>query len=222
VRNLVEGIHRFQSGVFGTQRELFRRLADKQEPDALLITCSDSRIVPNLITQTRPGEIFILRNAGSIVPPWGVPSGEAAAIEYGIEALGVSDIIVCAHTDCGAMKALIDPSEVKDMPAVAAWLDHCEGTRRILRAAYPDVTGDELVETAAEENALAQIEHLRTHPAVMAALARGRLTLHAWIYDIAEGSVHAFDPDRGQYVPIAEAGQGAKHEPVRLGRRRQI
>jgi carbonic anhydrase len=84
------------------------------------------------------------------------------------------------------------------------------------------VTGDELVEPAAEENALVQIEHLRTHPAVMAALARGRLTLHAWIYDIAEGSVHAFDPDHGQYVPIAEAGQGAKHEPVRLGRRRQI
>jgi len=222
VRNLVEGIHRFQAGVFGPQRELFRRLVDKQAPDSLFITCSDSRIVPNLITQTQPGELFILRNAGNIIPPWGVPSGESAAIEYGVEALSISDIIICGHTHCGAMKAVIDPSELKDMPAVATWLAHCDGTRRILRAAYPDVTGDELVETAVGENVLVQIEHLRTHPSVMAALACGRLTLHAWIYDIAEGSVHAFDPDRGQYVPIAEAGQGVKQEPVRLGRRRQI
>ena len=119
MRNLVEGIHRFQAGVFGPQRDLFRRLVDKQAPDSLFITCSDSRIVPNLITQTQPGELFILRNAGNIIPPWGVPSGESAAIEYGVEALGISDIIVCGHTHCGAMKAVIDPSEVKDMPAVA-------------------------------------------------------------------------------------------------------
>ena len=222
VRKLVEGIHRFQAGVFGAQRDLFQRLMDGQEPDALFITCSDSRIVPNLITQTEPGELFILRNAGNIVPPFGVPSGEAGTIEYAVEALGVSDIIVCGHTHCGAMKAVIDPSQVKSLPAVAGWLAHCEGTRRILRDAYPDVVGDALVETAAAENALVQIEHLRTHPSVLSALARSRLTLHAWVYNIAEGSVHAFDPDRGQYVPIAEAGQGARHEPARTERYRPI
>jgi len=220
MRNLVEGIHRFQHGVFGPQRDLFRRLVDGQEPDALFITCSDSRIVPNLITQTQPGELFILRNAGNIVPPWGVPSGEAGTIEYAVEVLAVSDIIVCGHTHCGAMKAVIDPAETKELPAIASWLAHCEGTRRLLRRAYPELTGDALVETAALENVLVQIEHLRTHPSVMAALARAKVTLHAWMYDIAEGDVHAFEPERGQYVPIAEAGRGAPQEPSRLSRRR--
>jgi carbonic anhydrase len=219
VRKLVEGIHRFQQGVFGPQRDLFRRLVDGQEPDALFITCSDSRIVPNLITQTEPGELFIVRNTGNIVPPWGVPSGEAGTIEYAVEVLSVSDIIVCGHTHCGAMKAVIDPSQAKDLPALASWLAHCEGTRRLLRSSYRDVSGDDLVETAVLENALVQIEHLRTHPSVMAALAQRKVTLHAWIYDIAEGAVHAFDPDLGQYVPIEEAGRGARHEPSRLGRR---
>ncbi len=222
MRNLVEGIHRFQRGMFGAQRDLFRRLVEGQEPEALFITCSDSRIVPNLITQTLPGDLFILRNAGNIVPPAGIPSGEAGTIEYAVEALAVSDIIVCGHTHCGAMKAVIDPSETKNMPAVASWLSHCEGTRRLLRSSYGDLSGDELVETAAEENVLVQIEHLRTHPSVIAALARGKLTLHAWVYDIAEGDVYAFDPERGQYVPIQEAGRGTKQEAARLSRRRQI
>ena len=117
MRNLVEGIHRFQRGMFGAQRDLFRRLVEGQEPEALFITCSDSRIVPNLITQTLPGDLFILRNAGNIVPPAGIPSGEAGTIEYAVEALAVSDIIVCGHTHCGAMKAVIDPSETKNLPA---------------------------------------------------------------------------------------------------------
>jgi carbonic anhydrase len=219
MRNLVEGIHRFQRGMFGAQRDLFRRLVDGQEPDALFITCSDSRIVPNLITQTQPGDLFILRNAGNIVPPWGIPSGEAGTIEYAVEALAVSDIIVCGHTHCGAMKAVIDPTEAAELPALRSWLTHCEATRRLLRSSYRDLTGDALLETAVEENVLVQIEHLRTHPSVIAALARGSLTLHAWLYDIAEGDVYAFDPERGQYVPIEEAGRGAKQEPARLSRR---
>jgi carbonic anhydrase len=219
MRKLVEGIHRFQQGVFGPQRDLFRRLVDGQEPDALFITCSDSRIVPNLITQTEPGELFIIRNAGNIVPPWGVESGEAGTLEYAVEVLTVSDIIVCGHTHCGAMKAVIDPSQTRELPALASWLRHCEGTRRILSKAYPDLTGDDLVETAVAENVLVQIEHLRTHPSVMAALARSKVTLHAWVYNIAEGEVYAFEPEIGQYVPIEEAGRGARHEPARLGRR---
>ncbi|HKZ06159.1 MAG TPA: carbonic anhydrase [Methylomirabilota bacterium] len=219
MRKLVEGIHRFQQGVFGPQRDLFRRLIDGQEPDALFITCSDSRIVPNLITQTQPGELFIIRNAGNIVPPWGVESGEAGTLEYAVEALTVSDIIVCGHTHCGAMKAVIDPSQTRELPALASWLRHCEGTRRILSKAYADLTGDDLVETAVAENVLVQIEHLRTHPSVMAALARSKVTLHAWVYNIAEGEVYAFEPDIGQYVPIEEAGRGTRHEPTRLSRR---
>lgn len=219
MRKLVEGIHRFQQGVFGPQRDLFRRLVDGQEPDALFITCSDSRIVPNLITQTQPGELFIIRNAGNIVPPWGVESGEAGTLEYAVEVLTVSDIIVCGHTHCGAMKAVMDPSQTRELPALASWLRHCEGTRRILSKAYGDLTGDDLVETAVAENVLVQIEHLRTHPSVMAALARSKVTLHAWVYNIAEGEVYAFEPEIGQYVPIEEAGRGTRQEPARLARR---
>src|SRR5688572_23816374 len=106
MRQLIEGIHRFQSGVFGPQRDLFQRLAQKQEPDALFITCSDSRVEPNLMTQTKPGDLFILRNAGNLVPAWGTYGAEAATIEYAIEALGIEDIIVCGHTHCGAMAAI--------------------------------------------------------------------------------------------------------------------
>jgi carbonic anhydrase len=222
VRQLIEGIHRFQSGVFGSQKELFARLAKGQEPDALFITCSDSRINPNLITQTRPGDLFILRNAGNIVPAWGVPSGEAATIEYAIEALGIKDIIVCGHSHCGAMGAVVNRDAVKELPAVDAWLDHCEGTRRILRHSYQDVKGDELVEVAIEENVLVQIENLRTHPSVMSALARGALTLHAWVYELESGGVLAFSEKTGQYVPLAEAGTSSAEERGRLGGRRKI
>jgi len=222
MRQLIEGIHRFQSGVFGQQRDLFARLAQKQEPDALFITCSDSRVEPNLMTQTKPGDLFILRNAGNLVPAWGTYSGEAATIEYAIEALGIEDIIVCGHTHCGAMAALMHPEKVQSLPAVSRWLEHAEGTRRVIRENYGTVAaGAELLETIVEENVLAQIENLRTHPSVMSRLSKGKLTLHAWVYDIEDGNVHAFSPAEGQFKPIAEAGHGHA-DKSRLGGKREI
>jgi carbonic anhydrase len=221
MRQLIEGIHRFQSGVFGQQRDLFQRLVKGQSPDALFITCSDSRIEPNLMTQTAPGDLFILRNAGNLVPPWGTMGGEAATIEYAVEALGIKDIIVCGHTHCGAMGAVIEPKKAAGLPAVSAWLTHAEATRRVLRDSYADLTGMELLEAAVEENVLVQIENLRTHPAVMSRLMRGELTLHAWVYDLELGAVHAFDPERGQFVPVAEAGSG-RSEPAERLRSRKV
>lgn len=220
MRALIDGIHRFQSGVFGPQRDLFQRLAKGQDPDALFITCSDSRVEPNLITQTKPGDLFISRNAGNIVPPWGVPSGEACTIEYAVEALGINDIIICGHTHCGAVAAIVDPHKVAALPAVAQWLGHAEATRRVLRDSYQGIAKEELMETAVEENVLVQIENLRTHPAVMSKLMRGELTLHAWVYDIEHGEVHAFDPAKGQFVPVREAGHGASEPAERLKNRR--
>ncbi len=225
MQKLVDGIHAFQSGVFGPQRELFERLVERQAPDALFITCSDSRINPNLITQTEPGELFILRNAGNIVPPWGASScGEVATIEYALEALQIRDIIVCGHTRCGAVQALLEPAQLETMPAVKTWLGHAEATRRVLRDNYPDATVDPAAawEIGVEENVLVQIENMRTHPSVMARLMSGRLKLHAWVYDLAHGTVHAFDPEQGQFVPVVEAGRGEPEAVDHLRQRRVI
>jgi carbonic anhydrase len=209
MQKLIEGIHHFQSNLFSPQRELFERLAGGQNPDALFITCSDSRINPNLITQTQPGELFILRNAGNIIPPHGAANGgEGATIEFAVAGLGVRDIIVCGHSHCGALKGLLHPESLKDMPTVAAWLSHAEATRRIMRENYGDRTGIPQLTTAVEENVLVQLENLRTHPAVAARLARGKLKVHGWIYKIETGEVFAYDPERGQFVTLAEAQLG--------------
>jgi len=208
MKKLVDGIHQFQSGVFGQQKELFSSLKSGQHPDAMFITCSDSRVVPNLMTQTGPGDLFMLRNAGNLVPPYGPLHGaEAAAIEYAIEVLKIKDIVVCGHTHCGAMKAVLDPAALEKLPATRGWLVYADATRHVMATHYQDLPAAEKLETCVEENVLVQIENLRTHPAVLAALSRGRLKLHAWVYEIESGNVLAFDGARGQYVPLAEAGQ---------------
>jgi carbonic anhydrase len=185
---------------------LFERLADGQHPVALFITCSDSRINPNMVTQTDPGELFILRNAGNIIPPHGAGNGgEAATIEFAIAGLGIPDIIVCGHSRCGAMQGLLNPERLKDMPAVASWLSHAEATRRIVRDKYRERTGAALLTTTVEENVLVQLENLRTHPSVAAGVAQGKLKLHGWVYKIETGEIFAYDPERGQFVSVAEA-----------------
>jgi carbonic anhydrase len=206
MQKLLEGIHQFQASVFSSQRELFERLASGQHPETLFITCSDSRINPNLLTQTDPGELFILRNAGNLVPPYGAANGgEAATIEFAVAGLGVRDVIVCGHSHCGAVKGLLDPDSLRDLPAVRAWLGHAEATRRIIRDKYSDRTGLPLLTTAIEENVLVQIENLRTHPAVASRLALGRLNLHGWVYKIETGEVFAYDPNKGQFLPLTES-----------------
>jgi carbonic anhydrase len=205
MQKLVHGLHHFQSNIFSSQRELFQRLADRQDPEALFITCSDSRVNPNLITQTDPGDLFILRNAGNIIPPHGAANGgEGATIEYAVSVLGVQDIIICGHSHCGAMKAILHPESIRDLPSVGAWLSHAEATRRIMREKYADRSGAAALTTAIEENVLVQLENLRTHPAVAARLASGRLKLHGWVYKIETGEVFAYDPQRGQFVSITE------------------
>lgn len=205
MQKLIDGIHRFQSGVFGQQRGLFERLTSGQAPDTLFITCSDSRISPNLITQTGPGELFVIRNAGNLIPAYGLGcSGEAATIEYAVDALGVKDIVVCGHSRCGAMKALLDPSSLDELPAMRSWLGHAQGTRRIMRAHYPELDDTHALSACVKENTLVQVENLRTHPAVLEGLTRGRLALHAWVYRLEHGDVLAFDPEAGQFLPLAQ------------------
>jgi carbonic anhydrase len=217
VQQLVAGVHRFRHEVFRQQRELFERLASGQSPQTLFITCSDSRIDPNLITHTDPGDLFVLRNAGNIIPAYGAGSGgEVATIEFAVAGLGVSDIVICGHSHCGAMKGLLHPEYLEEMPAVAQFLHHAEATRRIARGKYAHLAGEPLLEAVIEENVLVQLENLQTHPAVAVALATEQLKLHGWVYDIATGEVHAYAGDAGQFVPLGELRPPAPSQPPRL------
>src|SRR5262249_21287067 len=152
-----------------------------------------SRINPNLITQTEPGDLFLLRNAGNIIPPYGAASGgEAATIEYAVGVLGLKHVIVCGHWHCGAMHALLEDRLPDDLPAVRRWFAHAEATRRILRGdRFRDLPSPERAVRAAEQNVLVQLDNLRTHPVVAAGLARGDLFLHGWVYRIDTGEIFA-------------------------------
>ena len=215
MQRLVDGVQRFQANVFSAQRHLFERLAEGQDPLALFITCSDSRINPNLITQTDPGELFILRNAGNIVPPYGASrGGEEGSIEYAISVLSVKDIIICGHSHCGAMSALLHPEKAARFPAIRSWLEHAEATRRIIDENYKHLAGEFARQTAAVEvNVLVQLDNLKTHPAVAAAVAREQINLHAWVYEFETGKVFAFDSPAGQFVPIENTRSGPRPHP---------
>lgn len=206
MQKLVRGVHHFQNKIFSSQRELFERLAKGQAPETLFITCSDSRINPHLLTKADPGELFILRNAGNIIPPYGAGwGGELATIEYAVTALGVRDIIVCGHTHCGAMSGLLNPDSVTEMPAVEHWLRHAEATRRIMKDNYQHLSGTALLNATVQENVLVQLDHLRIQPAVASRISAGNLHLHGWVYKLESGEVFAYDVDRGEYLPVGEA-----------------
>lgn len=203
MQKLIQGIHKFQNEVFSSQIELFRKLEEGQSPQVLFITCSDSRINPNLITQTEPGDLFIIRNAGNIVPPYGnTSSGEMATIEFALDGLGVKDIIICGHSHCGAMKGLLRPELVDKLPAMRSWLGNAEATKRIVFDHYKHLQGDGLLMAAIEENVLMQLEHLKTHPAVATKLSRGEVRLHGWVYKFETGMVFKYDAESEQFIQL--------------------
>jgi carbonic anhydrase len=205
---ILDGVRVFQQHVFGAKEDLFRRLGKGQTPLVLFITCSDSRINPNLLTQTEPGELFILRNAGNIVPPYGGGGGgEDATIEYAVVALQVPHIVVCGHSGCGAMRGLLEPHSLDNLPAVARWLTHVQAVVPKVQEAGGPKTAEERLRLAIAENVLLQREHLKTHPAVAAAVAAGKLQLHAWVYHFETGDVEAHDDAGGRFVPLSERHQ---------------
>lgn len=200
---IIQGVLDFQRRVFGEKQTLFGRLAKGQQPLALFITCSDSRINPNLITQTEPGELFILRNAGNLVPPHDAgPNGEAATIEYAVAHLKVREIVVCGHSHCGAMHGLLAPDSLRDLPNVAGWLSHAQA---IVPAVHQSGLSDgRKLGLAIEKNVLLQMEHLRSHPAVAVALAARALRLHGWVYHLENGEVTGYDPIGDRFTPLSE------------------
>ena len=207
MEKLVRGIHHFQTTTFSAHRELFAQLSQGQRPETLLITCSDSRIAPELLMQTQPGDLFVLRNAGNLIPPYGAANGgEGATIEYALAALEVKHILVMGHSQCGAMKGLLQPESLTNLPLVSEWLKHASATRRVIEDCYADLTGIDQLNATIKENVLVQLDNLRTYPQVAARLAKGALTLHGWIYEIEHGRILAYDPQASQFVPLtAEA-----------------
>lgn len=204
MKNVVSGVAKFQREVFPYHKEKFAELANGQNPEVLFITCSDSRIDPNLVTQTEPGDLFICRNAGNVVPPHSnVTGGMTASIEFAVTALGVEHIVICGHTDCGAMKGAINIDSIDGMPHVKEWLGHCRAATEVVREKFGSLNNSNLLDVT-KENILVQLQHLKTHPAVAAKLAIGKIELHGWLYNIKNAEVLCFNEESNDFIALYE------------------
>ncbi|MFI6942921.1 carbonic anhydrase [Streptomyces sp. NPDC050418] len=215
---LFDGVAHFRRDVFPARRDLFARLATEHRPETLFIGCSDARVPPELITQSEPGELFVIRTAGNLIPAYAPGSdGVAASIEYAVSVLGVREIVVCGHSSCGAMTALAEGHDLSSAPVIADWLRHADGARARARTSETAGTAggkadgkadgqgpaESPVAALVRANVAAQLQNLGTHPSVIAALAERRLTLHGWVFDIASGSVEDVTPGPRAAVPAA-------------------
>ena len=205
LRYLLDGAEAFSQSVFPDSEALFKSLAHQQAPHTLFITCADSRVSPEMITQTRPGELFVCRNIGNIVPAYGeMLGGVSAVVEFAVLALNVRQIVICGHSDCGAMKGLASGATIADeMPTVHAWLRNAEAARSVVQARK--LEEEKVVQAMVEENIRLQLTHLRTHPAVAGRLAQKQLQVQGWVYDIGHGQVSVFDENGGAFESIPEA-----------------
>lgn len=210
MERLYKGIHTFQSSHFKREEEFFRRLSTHQKPEVLFITCADSRVDPNLVTQSSPGDLFIIRNVGNIVPPHNAirdKNSVAAALEFAVLELKVADIIVCGHSNCGAMQMLRrNDAALLEMPHLKEWVQIAEPVKRIVDRYYHEAS-DEMKERITEkENILMQIRNIETYPFVEKALETGALKLHGWYYDIGTGRISAYDPETDAFENIPADG----------------
>ena len=199
------GVVRFQNEVYPQKKELFEKLSEGQSPEALFITCSDSRIETAMITQTEPGELFIVRNAGNIVPPHTTHTGGiTASIEFAVAALNVPHIVICGHTECGAMKGAMNPEGLDALPHVREWLGYSRAAVEIVKELGASKSDEEKMKMLLEQNIILQINHLETHPAVAKRLAKGDLNIHGWVYDIKTGEVDAYDQGQKKFVSVID------------------
>ncbi len=190
-----DGFEAFRRQAFPQHAELFELLEKGQKPEVLFVTCSDSRIDPALITQTVPGELFVIRNAGNFVPTR-EGSGVAATLEYGVRALGVKHIVVCGHSHCGAVAAALQPESVTSLPYVASWL----------KEAGPDLSGVDAgsMTEAVERNVKNQLDNLRALPFVAEAVEQGTLELHGWVYKFETGEIFEHTAGDDRFVALGD------------------
>jgi len=201
---LIAGHKRFLAEVFPGKRAQFKLLADGQKPEWLFITCSDSRVVPDLILGTGPGDLFITRNAGNVVPMTSHDvDGVTATIEYAVEVLRVQSAILCGHSDCGALKAALDRKGLDKMPKAQRWLSHVEGAWSHRQPLNPADGEHAELASLIRGNVVAQLWNLKAQPAVSRAMQEGRLTVHGWYYDILSGRIEEWDEQMRRFLPLA-------------------
>jgi carbonic anhydrase len=197
VEKFLGGVSRFQKDVYPEHQELFEKLAMGQRPEALFITCADSRVDPCLLTQTKPGDLFICRVIGNVVPPYpDALGGVSATIEYAVGVLRVPEVIVCGHTDCGVMRGALNPEALEAFPNVTAWLRYANVEHR-----ETDPSPEFLLELT-EKNVVEQLKNLSSHPTVADRLKQGDLALHGWVYHIGPGTVTVFDVSTGRFESL--------------------
>jgi carbonic anhydrase len=210
IERMLNGVRKFQTEISPRAREHFEALAAGQRPTALMITCSDSRIAPHLFTQTDPGDLFVIRNAGNLIPPHSAGvSGEAATVEYAVSVLKVPHIIVCGHSHCGAMQGALSGVSPTELPTVASWLRFAQASLERIPSDARDHTPDAVLERLVEANVITQLEHLKTHPCVRRAVDERGLQIHGWVYRFHEGEVLVLDPAAERFVPHSAAPLGA-------------
>ena len=207
---LKAGIRRFRTEIYPRNEATYlKAVSEPQRPHALFVTCADSRIDPELITQSGPGDLFVTRNVGNLVPAYGeMLGGVSAVIEYAVTALKVQHVVMCGHSDCGAMKGLLDPESLEKMPTVKSWLKNAHAALSVANSlAEPDEKPSELMRRLTEENVLLQMQHLRTHPSVAGAMAREELTISGWVYDIGKGEVRISEDGGRVFRPVTTEGE---------------
>ena len=202
---LLAGVRRFQQEVYPERKNAYQQVVlEGQKPHALFITCADSRIDPEMITQSGPGEIFVARNIGNLVPTYGEAlGGVSAIIEYAVSGLQVSQVVVCGHTDCGAMIGLLHPEKVAHLPIVKSWLRNADAALSLVRSRRTAMDEHAALEELIEESVILQLHHLRTHPSVAERLAQGTLALSGWVYDIGHGIIRIYSEEHRRFVPVA-------------------
>ncbi len=207
MERIIDGVLRFQREVHPNKEALFHQLALAQSPSAMFIGCADSRIVPEMLTDQGPGELFVVRNAGNIVPPSSTePGGVTASIEYAIAVLGIPDIVVCGHSGCGAMTALLrGPEKLEGLPAVARWLHYADAAREHVATNHAGLSDEARLDSLIHENVLTQLDNLLTHTVVAEAISKKQLRLHGWVFDIATGRVDTYNAGTGSWLPLSEA-----------------
>lgn len=220
MQQLLTGYATFRSKVFARHSRQFAELAHCQEPEALFITCSDSRVMPEMITQCAPGQLLCCRNAGNLVPPpEEMSDGVAATVEYAIRVLRVPNVIVCGHSDCGEMRALLDAGQLRDLPFLRSWLGYAGPMSHAFRGVMQDPRvwpAEERLRALTELNVIAQLQSLRAHPWVARGLKRGSLHVHGWLYDIPSGEIRTLDPGSGSFHPLLQPAEieSSAEEPM--------